>query len=726
MKRSTTLLITASLLALPAAAAAAAQSVEPPAATGAEQEASPQGVEEIIVTAQRREQKLQDVPIAVSVLSANTLAASGVGATDALLAVTPGLVATRQLKGSTPFIRGLGTQSTAPGIESPVAQYVDGVYYMSPAGNIFSFNNIERVEVLKGPQGTLFGRNTTGGLIHVVTRDPSADETVQGSLNYGNYNTVEGAIYASGGSDTLAADLAAYLIHNTGFGRNLTVGGQVNKLDEVAVRSKILWRPGATTRLTLSGDYSRNDSDIGATRNIVAGSLGLTAKPMIGTIYDTQSGFLPDTKTDYWGVSLKAEQDLGDFSLQSITAYRDIDSLNHFDQDAVPLNAADVNARETAATFQQELLLTGKIGRLNLTTGLFYFHANSKYDPLGVKGVSPTSNTDTFPTQKLDSYAAFADGTFAVTDTTNLSAGIRYTVDERSFVAFTLATAGHPSPVGTVLVNQPPVKATFKKATYRVVLDQRLAPDVMLYASYNTGFKAGVFNPSVITQPAIRPENAKAFEAGLKSEFFDHALRLNLSAFHNIVTGIQLTRQTLGAQTIFNAARGRIDGLEIETIVVPRMSHGRLQLGANLSIVDAKYTSFPLGPVTVPNAAGGNATVIRDLSGNRMIRSPKWTGSISLEYSIDVGSGELGISGNFYHNDGFFWEPDNRLKQAAFNLLNAQAYYAFGNDGQFRLRVFGKNLTNQRYFSNVSAGGLGDLAAPSAPRTYGMGFDFKF
>lgn len=718
------LLVSTSILACPGVAWG--QSAQPPAAPPAEADAPRQGVEQIIVTAQRREQRLQDVPIAVSVLSARTLAASGIGSTDALLAVTPGLVATRQLKGSTPYIRGLGTQSTAPGVESPVAQYVDGVYYTSPAGNIFSFNNIERVEVLKGPQGTLFGRNTTGGLIHVVTRDPSADPAVEGSFNYGNYDTVEAALYATGGSDTLAADIAGYFINNKGFGRNLTVGGRVNELDETAVRSKILFRPGANTRMTLSGDYLRNNSDIGATRNIVAGSLGLGATPMRGTVYDTQSGFLPETRTEYWGVSLKAEQEAGNFRLQSITAYRDIDSLNHFDQDAVPTNAANVTARETVSTFQQEVLAVGEFGQLDLTAGLFYFHANAKYDPLGVQSAAPGSNTATFPTQILDSYAAFADGTFALTDTTNLTAGVRYTLDDRHFEAVTLATAGNPRPVGTVLVSQPRVNATFKKFTYRLVLDQKVAPDVMVYASFNTGFKAGVFNPSVITQAVLLPENVRAFEAGLKSEFLDSTLRLNLSAFHNIVTGIQLTRQTLGAQTIFNAARGRINGLEAEAILAPRLANGRLQIGATLSILDAIYTSFPLGPVTVPNAAGGNATVIRDLSGNRMIRSPKWTGSINVDYSIDVGAGEFGVSGNYYHNDGFFWEPDNRLRQEAFDLLNAQAFYAFGDERQFRVRVFGKNLTGQRYFSNVSAGGLGDLAAAAAPRTYGAGFDFRF
>ena len=159
---------------------------------------------------------------------------------------------------------------------------------------------------------------------------------------------------------------------------------------------------------------------------------------------------------------------------------------------------------------------------------------------------------------------------------------------------------------------------------------------------------------------------------------------------------------------------------------MPRLKTGHLQITANFSVLNAKYTNFPLGQITVPNAAGGDATIFGSLTGKRMIRSPKFTSSVGFDYGVPVGAIELGVSANYYHSSSFFWEPDNRLIQTPYDLVNAQAFIGFGSERQFRVRVFAKNLTDQKYFSYVSGGGLGDLAAPSPPRTYGVGIDFRF
>lgn len=713
-------LAAASLLALAAHGPVTAQPI--PSEEAAEADAG--RTNDIIVTAQRREQRLQDVPITVSVVSADTLAAAGVGETESLLAVIPGLVNTRQLKGSTPFIRGIGTQSGAPGVESPVALYVDGVYFMNPNGNIFALNNIQRVEVLKGPQGTLFGRNTTGGLIHVVTRDPEAGFSLNGSLNYGNYDTKEGALYVTGGSDVIAADLALYGVRSDGYGKYLNIGGDANYVHETAGRAKILWRPGTNTRVTLSADYTNNQGDMGLTRNAVPGSRILTNLPFRGTIYDTQSGTRSDVDIDSWGASLRIQHDLGDVSLQSITAYRRVKASAFFDQDAVPARFADVAFTDSNRTFQQELLLNGQMGRLNWTGGLFFLAAKSLYDPLAVRSIAPPNNFDIISPQRLRSYAGFVDGTFAITDSTNVTAGVRYTIDERRFQATQTAMPGHPAP-GTIIASRND-KATFKKLTWRAVVDQKLGEDVLLFASFNRGFKAGVFNASAILQPVIRPEVVDAFEVGLKSDLLDRLLRLNVSAYHTVAKDIQLTRQTLGAQTIFNAAKGRVNGIEVETILSPRMPTGDLSVFASFTYMDAKYTSFPLGQITVPSPTGANLVQVADLTGREMIRSPDWTFSAGIDYTVPIGEAELGFSGNYYHSDGFFWEPDNRLRQVPYDLLSAQLSYSFGRDHRYRVRLFGKNLLDEEYHSYANAGGLGDLAAPAPPRTYGVGFDFRF
>ena len=716
--RARGLMAVASLAAIVTHLPAFAQSIKGPESSEVQNDA------EILVTAQRREQRLQDVPITISVISGDTLAAAGVGDTESLLAVVPGLVNTRQLRGATPFIRGIGTQSTSPGVESPVATYVDGVYFMNPNGNLFAFNNIERIEVLKGPQGTLFGRNTTGGLIHIITRDPQPGFSLDGSLSYGNYDTKEGALYVSGGTDTLVADAALYAIRSDGYGSYLNIGGDANYLHETAARVKLLWKPGSTTRVTLSGDFTNNQGDIGLTRNAVPGSRLLTGLPFRGTIYDTQAGGRSDADIDSWGIGLRIEQELGDVKLQSITAYRRVEADAFFDQDAVPARFADVTLTDSNRTFQEELLLIGEFGALSWTAGAFFLSARSQYEPLAVRSIAPPNNFDTFSPQRLNSYAAFVDGTYALSESTNFTAGLRYTIDDRTFDAFTIARTGHPAPGTTIAARDD--DANFKKLTWRLVADHKLSDDVLLFASYNRGFKAGVFNASAISQAVILPETVDAYELGLKSDLFDRVLKLNISAFHSGAKDIQLTRQTLGAQTIFNAAKGRVNGIELEAVLSPKMSVGDLSIFSSLTYMDAKYSSFPLGQITVPNAAGGNAVQVSDLTGNQMIRSPDWTLSAGLDYTVPLGSGELGISGNYYHSDGFFWEPDNRLRQTPYDLVSAQLSYSFGDDNRYRVRVFGKNLLDQEYGSYVNAGGLGDLAAPAPPRTYGVALDFRF
>ena len=248
-------------LAILGSGAAFAQSTAPGADSAAENKG---GVDEIVVTAQRRAESLQEVPISVATLTADQLGDAGVLRTDALVQLTPGLVITRQLAGATTYLRGVGSQSTQPGVENPVATYIDGVYFPSATGNIFSFNNVQQVEVLRGPQGTLFGRNANGGLISITTRAPSGEESVEGSIGYGNYNTVTGNLYMTGGSDTLAGDIAIYgAEQGEGFGVNLVTGDDVNRVREVAVRTKLQWTATPDDVFTVAA----NAGGIGDSRN---------------------------------------------------------------------------------------------------------------------------------------------------------------------------------------------------------------------------------------------------------------------------------------------------------------------------------------------------------------------------------------------------------------------------------------------------------------------------
>jgi iron complex outermembrane receptor protein len=704
-------------------------------------------IQEVVVTAQRREESLQRVPISVTALSADTIEKSNVTTNQSLDVVTPGLVTTNVQGATQVYIRGVGSQGTVPATESSVAQYVDGVYLASLTGAIYNFNNIERVEVLRGPQGTLFGRNATGGVIQVITKKPQFDPTLHVSASYGNYETSQGSLYVSGGlTDMIAASLAVYAQDQSkGFGRDLTTGKNQNYVDDFAARSEILIKPSDRFSVLLSADYDRTRNDIGMTRDYLPGR-----RTVLGTI-PTASGF--DTNYNYrtfavvqqWGVSQDVNADLGFATLRSITAYRFYRFNQHYDQDATTARIIDVINANDQKTFQQEFLLSGHTSKVDWTTGAFLFWFQTVLKPLE-SAASPvsTTNVDRWTNNDTMSYAAYAQGTYSITDDLKFTAGLRYTADRTKMSGTLVAIAGNPNPAGTVLAQVNDKKLNADKLTWRLALDYQINPDVLVYASANRGFKSGQFNTSSITQVPTRPETLDAYEIGLKADMFDRRLRFNASAFHYDYRDLQLVEVApppINIQTL-NAARARENGAEFEVIAAPPVAVGHFQIGANFTLLDAKYSSFPNAPYFVPNpysapppgvicgapssvAPGGNSSCKFDASGLRMIRTPKWTAGANVDYSFEVGRGELDLYLNYYHSDGFFWETSNRTRQAPYDLVNGEISYAITGTG-LRFRIFGRNLTDQRYYAAVSEQAVGDLGALAPPRTYGVGVDYKW
>lgn len=735
------------LIALPEAAQAQtgtppsqpAPSVAAAPAEEAQAQEAETGIADIIVTAQRRSESLQDVPIAVTALTGDELSNAGASGTLDVASVTPGLILSLVRTSPAPYLRGVGTQSAGEGEEGSIATYVDGVYIAALSSVAFSFNNIERVEVLKGPQGTLFGRNATGGLLQIITRDPSFTPVVDVNIGYANYNTFSAGGYASAGlTDNVALDVAGYFTdQGKGWGRNISGvpgidGTDVNERDEWAVRSKLLIRASDALTIRLAGDYNHRESDVGNSRIIFPGALGFGRTPFRGSRFDTQSNAIRDVEFYQWGLSGNVQLQLSPtFSLQSITAYRRSKNYGIFDQDATPLNVIFAPITGKTRTFQQELLLVGDLDKLNLTAGLFYYQARSGFEPLSLRSsVIPAQNLDRFGTMRTKSYAAFLQGTYAISDQTSLTAGLRYTRDEREIVGSDTSVAGHPSGPGVVLrtsaTNAFGDERTYNKLTWRFALDHQINDDILLYGSVSRGFKSGIFNTTNPYQRPASPETLDAYEVGIKSDLLDRTVRLNLSGFYYDYKDIQLVRVVSGTTEIFNAATSRIYGGEIEATLAPPVPTGELLFRSSVSLLNGKYRSFPGAPITARLPQGGNSQVSGDASGNDTIRTPPVSLNLSADYSLPIGGDNtLGFNLTYYFNSGFFWEPDNRLEEPSYNLLNAQLRFS-GPEDRLRITGFVRNITNERYFISVNQTTLGDQANAGAPRTYGITLAYKF
>lgn len=701
---------------------AAAQSASEQSESG-----STTGIADIVVTAQRREESLQKVPIAVAAITGEALLSGGVTGSMELPAKIPGLTIPIQRNVLTPYLRGVGTQNGGSGSEAAVATYIDGVYVAAPSGNTLSFSNITRVEVLKGPQGTLFGRNATGGLLQVITKDPSYEPAVDASVGYANYETISGSFYGSTGlGDKVAFNLAGFVTNQgKGWGRNITLNEEVNYTNEFGVRGKLLFEPDELTKLILAADYGERRSDLGASRHLFPGTRNAVGVLSAGGFYDTQGGVPRNFYFQQYGASLTISREIGDAEIKSITAFRSYNNFGVSDLDQGPSPLATVTGAEIAKTYQQELLISGKTGRLTYTAGVFLFRNDSEIAPFTIaSGLVPSQNTQQFSYGKTKSIAGYGQLTYELTDTTRITGGVRYTVERSHGYATSFAAPGNTIATGTVLGNIDQ-RSTDKKLTFRAAIDQDLAPNILAYASFNRGFKSGAINVFSPFQPITRPEGLDAYEIGLKSDLLDRHVRLNLSGFIYDYSNIQLSQLFGITNVLVNAAGSKIKGFEAELSVAPDVGTGKLRFDAAVSYLHGRYTSFPNAPFFAPRPTGGNATFAGNAAGKDTIYTPPWTVNLAADYSVPIGSNVLGANVSYYYNDGFYYNPDNRLRQAAYGIVNAELRYGDA-DRSWEAAVFARNLFDKQYPSYIAVSALFDATAPAAPRTYGVRLTYRF
>ncbi len=694
----------------------------PVAAQEADTGASAEGTD-IIVTARRREETLIDVPIAITAFSGEQLEARGALDITDISAVTPN-VTLETSRGTnstlTAFIRGVGQQDPVAGFESGVGLYLDDVYLNRPQGAVLDIYEVERIEVLRGPQGSLYGRNTIGGAVKYVTRRIEDDPFLRVRLAYGSYNQAD-AVVSFGlptGDGTLRFGGALARLSRGGFGTNLTTGAENYNKDVWAGRlTAEVHGDGIFVRL--AGDYTLDESNTRGGHRLLP-SLA-TAAPVLANVFDSRGALVsPRQNVESWGVSLFMEAQLTDsVTLRSISAYRKDDSATPIDFDALPAVDVDVPAFYNNQQFSQELQLLYSNGSINALLGAYYLSADARtvFDVRLPNGVTAL----TFGNVETDTGAFFGDVTFDVTSQIQVAVGGRYTWDSRSSQVLrrTYLAGGSPFFGGTGVLFATTSdfrgNADYNRFTPRASLSFRPNDDHNIYLSYAQGFKGGGFDPrgqtSACRTPAggacnaaqvfdfmsFEPETVDSYEIGWKASLFDRAVQFAVAAFRADYTNVQIPGSigtvVNGMQTFVgittNAGEARINGFELETTLTARnfgTEGARLWFTGTLGYIDAQYRQFI-------DARGIDVASRRSFQ-----NTPEWTLSGTLGYNVPVGPGRLNASTTLaYRSDSQQFELANALlDQPAFALWDASLVYTAPGD-RWSVGVHGRNLTNRRY-----------------------------
>ncbi len=697
-------------------------------------------LEDIVVTAQKRAQNLQDVPLAVTAVTGETLAATGVTDTAALNVVVPGITIRVRNGDFQPSIRGVSTG--AGNVENPVALYIDGVYYPNQREGLRELNDIEQIAVLKGPQGTLFGRNATGGVIQITTRSPSREFNGSIGASVESYGTVRGNAYLSGPlGETLAGSLSGtYVKQFDGYGDNFTTGRDTYRLNHNwSLRGKLLFEPGADTNITLIGDYGRRSGFEGTYYRPFPGTRLAVPDTTPRNVYDSVINYDPIRTVNGGGASLNVEHEFGFARFTSITSYRNTKSHTNIDADASPLTIFHVDGGiNHNKDFTEELQLSSLRGsKINWAIGAFYFGANNRVNNFSLTFGGPFTPLPTSTRvisgngqEKTDSIAPFGQVDFEVLPDTRLTLGGRYTYERRELNVTQSATLVNGTVIPT-LASVLGAEKTARKFTYRVALDHKFSERVLGYASYNRGFKSGGFNIINPANPAYNPEQLDAYEIGLKSEFADRRVRLNLAGFYydykdvQVVQIVNLPGSTAGVQLITNGAKAELYGLDAD--LEAQLAPG-LTLTAGVELLHNEFTDFRNSVISSPRPApaGGVIQTTGDVTGNRLPGAQKVSGNIALKYTTPVSFGELNFNASESYNGSYYFEPDNVLKQKSFNLVNMSVGWT-SSDEKYSASVFVRNLLDERVLASGASIGIGFMqVAFNPPRIFGASAGVKF
>ncbi len=699
-------------------------------AAAADAEASSGALSEIVVVAQKRAENSQQVPISIESFSPVQLAAAGVQTFQDLGGVVPGLNMLNVSGSISPRLRGVGTSTVEAGVEPAVATYVDGVYYAYSADLVFDLSDVSQVTVLKGPQGTLFGRNATGGVIQIETRNPTRAFHADVTTSIDNYLTSRTDGYVSGGlTDDLSAGLSVqYTGQGLGWGKNIYDDTDTHKIDHaVTVRGKMIYDLDDSTTVKLGADYSNREDSLAANFRPFPGYNILFPVPQSANSWDIDS-YIHNYKTYAGGGgSALIEHDLAFAKLTSTSAVRDTSTFIHFNPAATSVPSEDISYPEGSRQVTEELqLVSAPGGRLDWATGVFYFYSRSNLNAFNANlhGPLATSFNQLVITtnESIDAVAGYAQGSYEIAPATRITVGGRYTYQENILHGSEYGVRADGTGRIPLVLQPDPDTVSSTKPMWRFALDHVFTAGTLGYVSYNRGSKSGGFNTRDPSNPAFLPEQLDAYEVGAKSELLGHRLRSNTAVFDYEYQNIQVSKFTT-TQVIENGAKARIYGLDEDLTVNVTDA---LRIDAGVEWLHARFLDFPAAQFTIPLPGNQGAKLTAgDASGRVIPNSPTLTATFGAEYAVHTAPGNYTFNVTDNYNSGYYGEPDNRLFQQAFHLLNASIAW-LATDERWGVRLYANNLLDKAVASQISSLNVGYVAVyANPPRIYGAAVHFS-
>ncbi|HTI65962.1 MAG TPA: TonB-dependent receptor [Caulobacteraceae bacterium] len=701
----------------------------PPSSTGPAQAGGAQGassstngaqLQEIVVTATKTgETDLQKTPLAMSAVSGAALERGVINDVRDLSRVTPGLVVSQSSDNAKIYIRGIGSSNVYNGSDPSTAVQVDGVYISRPYAQFTDFLDVSRVEVLRGPQGTLYGRNAVAGTINIISRQPSDRFAADEQLVVGNYGTVQNQAYLSGPivKDLLQGSISVNYIRHDPYQTNIYPNSTgVNSANRGGVRVQLRAEPSskldATTRLDYSYDASRPNgiftliSPINSLTNSILGNYHKVAlnTPDRGRIVSQ-------------GVSEEVNYQVNDnLAVKSISAYRHNTNFVYTDADASDENKQSLYLKEKEEQISQEFNVTGHFGALTGVGGIYYFH--EKISTVLQSSIFTSalagSNRLYMPSSSADSAAVFSQLTYKLPTNVEFVGGIRYTTEQKVYdqLAGTTSIPGN-SVIGTLGAYH--LIGRYHALTPKLGINWTPTSNILLYASATEGFKSGGFNATATTASAapFDPEKLWSYEIGEKGEFFDKTLRLNLSAFKYDYSNLQV-QQTIsaGVVKITNAANADLYGVEADAAWLPARW---IEIGANVALLHAEYSQYPNAAFT----GGGTG----DASGKILNSAPKFSTNDYVEiYYYMPGDSQVSFRVNYNYKSRIYYDPSNRalLSQEGFSLVDMDVQWRSASRA-WTLAFFVKNVANEQYLTSLTSQSGGIIQGIAGdPRTFGI------